>query len=981
MKKILLNLSASLLIFAGVAGAEAQVSLIAISPNSGQAGITNLAITGSGFPSGTISPSNVTVTLTGGSGPISITPASVTTVAGSIRRVSFTIPSGDVVTSPTVYQVSISGSSPAFTSNSVSLTVNPGARITSLAPASGMLGQTVPVTITGLYTNFVQGSTTASFPAGSGVTVSNFTVTSLTTATATLNISAAATVQTDTLTVATGIQTATVPFSVGVVTQATSDSFGATAAQFHSVSSMTALTAAQKLALLQANIKYVFVIFQENRSYDHYFGTFPGANGLFATYPNANPNDPSALPGNATQFASSFSSAIQTVTSNGSVAYSTVTPFLVPRQIVNHSGATTPIYSEDMYSVDHSHTGYVADLHSDQATRSVPKNDGYPLDQEGLYYNTDSSGTSAPIYSASTHATPTSQVTLQAKQKGEIVMGHVDCDTIPFMWQYADRFTMFDNMHQTAIGPSTPNAIAMIGSQTGDTQWVLHPNNYDSYSISYGSPTAVPHAQYTLPNETDSAPFAGSASDNAAVKPPFGPDETSGQSPTSIGTPKAGQETLTFASLPLSFMGSQIDSITASDQHSAFDLVDVQHDMATIGANDPNIPWGWYQQGYGAEPFDGTAIKDDENIYTAVPAHASYIVHHNGPQYFGYLGDNTQEQGNMHGLQQFYSDVTGALTPGVYYIRGGYYNNLNQTPLDPNALVAQDFAGNDDHGSYSDSQISESMVAATVNAIANSPYWNQSAIIITYDESDGFFDHQPEQFRTWGPDGQPETGGPRIPLMVISPFSVTHGVSHVYSEHSAVVRFVEELKGLVPLGQLPDEAAALTTGATLCANPPTYSGSTPAPTLVKPGAQSTTTTINPFCKPNGTAQTALGPGDVFPGMGDLTEAFDNDRLLGKVAPLPESFATISSVSTLPHYSAAGACSNPALNIVPTDYINGVYSSAAFDPTGAQTSVPVIDPPPADFNPRPTVSNGSPYYNTSNNTTSNSTTGTGGPWPQ
>ena len=87
------------------------------------------------------------------------------------------------------------------------------------------------------------------------------------------------------------------------------------------------------------------------------------------------------------------------------------------------------------------------------------------------------------------------------------------------------------------------------------------------------------------------------------------------------------------------------------------------------------------------------------------------------------------------------------------------------------------------------------------------------------------------------------------------------------------------------------------------------------------------------------------------------------------------------MSTLPHYSATGACSNQALNIVPTDYKNGVYSSAAFDPTGAQTAVPVIDPPPADFNPRPTVSNGSPYYNTSNNTTTNSTTGTGGPWPQ
>jgi phospholipase C len=490
-----------------------------------------------------------------------------------------------------------------------------------------------------------------------------------------------------------------------------------------------------------------------------------------------------------------------------------------------------------------------------------------------------------------------------------------------------------------------------------------------------------------MPNLTDAPPFAGSISDDAPIQPPYGPDETASpsQSPTSIGTPRAGQETLTFASLPLSFMGSEINTLTEFDQHPTADLADVQNDMKTIAVQDPNVPWGWYQQGFGSEPFDGTAIKTDENIYTSVPEHASYIVHHNGPQYFGYLGDNTVELSNMHGLQQFYTDVSNeTLIPGVYYIRGGYYNNLNQTPLDPNSTVQQDFAGNDDHGSYSDSQISESMVAETVNAIANSPYWSQSAIIVTYDESDGFFDHQPEQFRSWGPDGQPETGGPRIPLIVISPYAVTHGVSHVYSEHSAVVRFVEELKGLVPLGQLPDEAAAFTAGAALCTTPPTYTSSTVAPTLVGPGANPTGTAINPFCKPNSTTpQTALGPGDVFSGMGDLTEAFDNDRLLGKIATLPATYAAIpeDEVVALPHYSAAGACANAALNIVPTDYINGIYSSAPFDPTGAQTAVPVSDPPPADFNPRPTVSNGSPYYNTSGNSAANSPTGTGTNWPE
>jgi len=765
-------------------------------------------------------------------------------------------------------------------------------------------------------------------------------------------------------------------------TQAASSSYGATSSVYHVASdgtgsNGTAYTAAQKIAMIKKNVKYVFVIFQENRAYDHYFGTFPGANGLFSTYPGANPADPYAQPG--TQF-SSASSIIQNV--DGS--YSTQPPFLVPRTILNVNAAAVSLYPEDIYSVDHSHYGYVNDLHADRATRSIPKNDGYPLDQEGLYFSSDASNSNTgSIYSSTSHATPTTTLSLATKQKGEIVMGHLDCDSIPFLWQYADRFTLFDNMHQTAVGPSTPNAIAMIGAQVGDTQWVRHPSNYDSYGITYGaSGNAVTHTQYSLPNETDTPPFPGSASDAAAVKPPYGPDESSGEGATTIGTAKAGQETLTFASLPLSFMGSQIGTITKADQHASTDLIDVASDMQTIAVNDPNVPWGWYQQGYGPEPFDGTTFNDDEANYTAAPAHASYIVHHNGPQYFGYLGDNTTEQTYMHGLQQFYTDIGNqALSPtgGVYYIRGGYYNNLNQSPVDPNAAVQGDFTGNDDHGSYSDSQISESNVAAAINAIAQSPYWSQSAIIVTYDESDGFYDHQPEQFRSWGPDGQPETGGPRIPLIVISPFAVTHGVSHVYSEHSAVIRFVEEIEGLVPLGDLPAESAAFTKGASYCNTPPSY-GSTPSPTLVLPGNQSTTTTINPFCKPNGQPQTALGPADVAAGMGDLTEAFDYDRLTNPSLALPPSYAMIpaATVAALPHYSAVGACMNPALNITPTDYTKG-YSSAAFDPTSS--SSPVIDPPPADFNPRPTVSTGSPYYNTNNNngTGSANAHGTGGPW--
>jgi len=258
----------------------------------------------------------------------------------------------------------------------------------------------------------------------------------------------------------------------------------------------------------------------------------------------------------------------------------------------------------------------------------------------------------------------------------------------------------------------------------------------------------------------------------------------------------------------------------------------------------------------------------------------------------------------------------------VFYVRGGFYNNDKLQVLDPNPNVRATFTGNDDHPAYSDAQISEANVADTVNAIAKSPYWNQSTIIITYDETDGLYDHQPETIRTWGPDGTPFSGGPRIPAIVISPYSNVHAISHVYSEHSSVIKFIDELFALVPLADLPDEVKGRMEGA---ANPA-------------------------LDAPNGAPQTNLGPADDQVPMGDLLEAFDNGRLGGVVPRLPPSYAAIpqSVVLSLPHYGGAGCTT---LRITPTDYPNGYTAGAE------------IDPPPPDFNPRPTVSPGTPTSGT------------------
>jgi len=707
----------------------------------------------------------------------------------------------------------------------------------------------------------------------------------------------------------------------------------------------TVISHFKKLKLLQSKVKYVFVLFQENRSFDHYFGTYPGANGLTTTFPGAI----TSVPANQT---ASYNQYIENIDGT----YSTLNPFLVPRTVQTTDGnnTTVPLYPEDIYSVDHSHYGMATSMHFDTETLSQDASDAYALDNEGLAYLTDASGASGTVVSKGSSVSippqnnpaPTS-LKLYQKQEGEVAISHVDCDTIPFMWQWADRFTLFDNLHQTTIGPSTPNAIAMIAAQTGETQWALHP-----LTTGVNAGTGAP---YVVPNETDSAPYPGSAADIASlpggtVVPSYGPDEagfgacatkiTSGQyngyynnttcPPTTAPatglyttaaiTPLKGALTayaapqipLTFASLPLSFMGANAPTLIKSDYHPTVDLADVQQDIAKIASHNQAVGWGWYQQGYGPEPFDGAATVDTFPVGTP---HESYIVHHNGPQYFGYLGDNPTQLAHMHGLQQFYTDVASNALPaggGVFYVRGGYFNNDNLTPANQNPNVQALFDGNDDHGSYSDSQISEAMVADSINAIANSPYWSQSAIIVTYDESDGFYDHVPAAIRTYGPDGIPEAGGPRIPTIVISPYAASHVVSHVYSEHGSIVKFINELFGLEPLDKLPDEKYAQKLGSK-----------------------------EPAVASKFGFQTSLGPND-GDNVGDLFEAFDNDRLLGKSPVVAASEAAIPSqtVLSLPHYGGAGCT---ALNITPTDYTNG-YGA------GLES-----DPPPADFNPRPTVS--------------------------
>ena len=593
------------------------------------------------------------------------------------------------------------------------------------------------------------------------------------------------------------------------------------------------LTSAQTLTLLRAHIKYVFVLYQENRSFDSYFGTFPGADGLFSQPPGKTPGFTQAL-----------------TNTDGTAA--TIQPFRIgPKE-----------YGSDTDDIDHSHPRIVAKM---DIVNGKPLMDRFAQTEEQKY-------------------SPSGNPTLKAKQFGELAMAYEDGDTIPFLWRYANRFVLFDHIFQQMTGPSTPGNLAIIGAQTGATQWMLHPD--EGYPDNGGRAPGLP-----VLNDND--PLWGSPLDPnpAASRLPVNPEDFPGYDV---------QKNLTYATLPLSLAGKTLAGVTKSDRDPKGDLDDVAEDVAGITQSGKNpVSWGWYEEGYDKEPTDKEPANGADPV-DANGTHASYITHHNGPQYFGYIANNGKMNSHLHGLKDFFEALKSRSLPpsGVFYVKGGYRNLLGLRPADPDPKVQVNFLGDDDHPAYSDSQISEALIAETINQIAASPYWNQCAIVVTWDDSEGDYDHVPPPIRSVGADGSLVSDGPRVPLLLISPYAKVSAIAHEPGDHASVVKLVNTLFNLTPLADLPDEKKGRMIGE-------------------KRGLKNQ----GPF-------------DDLTPDITNLVSAFDPARLVGQAAPLPPSYAEVPErlIHTLPQTTGYGW---HQIGVVPTDYQQGI-----------------VNPLPADFNPRP-----------------------------
>jgi len=143
--------------------------------------------------------------------------------------------------------------------------------------------------------------------------------------------------------------------------------------------------------------------------------------------------------------------------------------------------------------------------------------------------------------------------------------------------------------------------------------------------------------------------------------------------------------------------------------------------------------------------------------------------------------DNPSRFANIVDLSSFYTDLAHDTVPSVsYMVQGG---------------TSEHPPGDIGHG--------EQAVAAIVSAIMRSPAWSSSAIIITWDDWGGWYDHvAPPQVDA---DGY----GFRVPALVISPYAKHGVIDHTIGDFTSILKFIERLHGLAPLTTRDEHASDL----------------------------------------------------------------------------------------------------------------------------------------------------------------------------
>ena len=358
-----------------------------------------------------------------------------------------------------------------------------------------------------------------------------------------------------------------------------------------------------------------------------------------------------------------------------------------------------------------------------------------------------------------------------------VVMGHYDGDTVTALWNYAQHFAMNDNSWTTTFGPSTPGALNLISGQTNGVDAMLN--------VADGS-GALFHPKYEVQDGNGNYTIVGDA-----------------------------DPLLDLCSNPT------IDQVTMHGPNIG-DLLDAR-----------DISWGSFMGGFDltiANP-NGTSGCERSSATRAPGASQSatldYIPHHAWFQYYASTRNIAHARPKSTAAIGHTRDpLTGAIDPANHaYDIHDFFDALDAGVF-PAVSFLKAPAYQDGHPGYSNPIDEQIFIVNAINALQKHPEWANTAVIIAYDDSDGWYDHQMPpivnpSFTTAdalngsgvcqrglqqgvavatvpldGAFGRPAQGrcgyGTRVPLLLISRFAKVNLVDHTLTDQTSVLRFIED---------------------------------------------------------------------------------------------------------------------------------------------------------------------------------------------
>jgi phospholipase C len=433
-------------------------------------------------------------------------------------------------------------------------------------------------------------------------------------------------------------------------------------------------------------IKHFVVIFQENVSFDHYFGTYPHAKNP--------PGEPVFRPDARTPSVNGLTGSLLYNNTNSA------SPFRLDRSFMPRACSTNEYTSEQKA------------YHGGLADKFVE------------YTGANWTG-------------------CDRKQ----VMGYYDGNAVTALWNYAQNFAMSDNSFFSTFGSSTPGHLNLISGQT------------------HGAlPLDIPEKVVNGRN----------------IHPPYVANGTV------IGSP-----------------------------HPAYDDCSTRETVSMTGKNvgnllsAKNITWGFFSDGFKPTTINATngkAVCGSTHLNLAAEIVTDYAPHHDPFQFYKstanphhlppasvYMIGKTDQANHQYDLSDFWRSVEESNSmPSVSFLKAAKYQAGQSGESDP--IDEQNF------------------LVDTINRLQKLSEWNSTAVMIAYDDSDGWYDHVMPPIISKSDDpahdsllGKDLCGsikkevytdrcgyGPRQPFLLISPYAKINFVDHQITDTSSILRFIED---------------------------------------------------------------------------------------------------------------------------------------------------------------------------------------------